>query len=290
MARIRTIKPKFWDDAKIGKISRDARLLYVGMWTFCDDAGTIIADPIWLKSKIFPYDQIQLQQFNKFCKELLINGFISLFSYKEEEFYYLPNFSRHQVINRPNFEELNVPKEFIYNELQKNTEQSVNNHGTISAGIGEDKEKDNKKEILSNESIKKKAASAATHERKEAFYHSLIPYADKYGKEMLRAFFDYWSEMNASQTKMRFEKQPTWELSKRLATWENNEKKYEKNTGKILLKSAGTEAAILVGRNVTSHVLGHMGADVITTTVTTRLAAAGATVVNVMNTGWIPCH
>lgn len=62
-------------------------------------------------------------------------------------------------------------------------------------------------------------------------------------------------------------------------------KKYEKNTGKILLKSAGTEAAILVGRNVTSHVLGHMGADVITTTVTTRLAAAGATVVNVMNTG-----
>jgi len=229
MARIRTIKPKFWDDAKIGKISRDARLLYVGMWTFCDDAGTIIADPIWLKSKIFPYDQIQLQQFNKFCKELLINGFISLFSYKEEEFYYLPNFSRHQVINRPNFEELNVPKEFIYNELQKNTEQSVNNHGTISAGIGEDKEKDNKKEILSNESIKKKAASAATHERKEAFYHSLIPYADKYGKEMLRAFFDYWSEMNASQTKMRFEKQPTWELSKRLATWENNEKKYEKN-------------------------------------------------------------
>lgn len=90
------------------------------------------------------------------------------------------------------------------------------------------KEKE-KKEILSNESIKKKAASAATHERKEAFYHSLIPYADKYGKEMLRAFFDYWSEMNASQTKMRFEKQPTWELSKRLATWANNEKKYEKN-------------------------------------------------------------
>ena len=63
-------------------------------------------------------------------------------------------------------------------------------------------------------------------------------------------------------------------------------KKYGKNTGEILLKSAGTEATILVGRNVTSHVLGHMGADVITTTAITRLAAAGATVVNVMNTGW----
>ena len=91
------------------------------------------------------------------------------------------------------------------------------------------KDKNNKKEILSNESIKKNAASAATLKRKEDFYHSLFPYADKYGKEMLRSFFDYWSEMNASQTKMRFEKQPTWELSKRLATWANNEKKYEKN-------------------------------------------------------------
>lgn len=88
---------------------------------------------------------------------------------------------------------------------------------------------DNDNDILSNESIKKNAASAATLKRKEAFYHSLIPYADKYGKEMLRSFFDYWSEMNATKTKMRFEKQPTWELSKRLATWANNEGKYESN-------------------------------------------------------------
>ena len=96
MARIRTIKPKFWDDIKIGRISRDARLLYIGMWTFCDDLGVIIAEPIWLKSKIFPYDQIQIQQFEKICSELLRNGFISLFSYNDEKFYYLPKFSRHK--------------------------------------------------------------------------------------------------------------------------------------------------------------------------------------------------
>lgn len=105
----------------------------------------------------------------------------------------------------------------------------VNNEINVDNNATKKRKGKEKKEILSNESIKKKAASAATLKRKESFYHSLIPYADKYGKEMLRAFFDYWSEMNASQTKMRFEKQPTWELSKRLATWANNEKKYEKN-------------------------------------------------------------
>ena len=108
-----------------------------------------------------------------------------------------------------------TPKETPKKPLNKNKDKN--------------KDKNNKKEILSSDSIKKNAASAATLKRKEDFYHSLFPYADKYGKEMLRAFFDYWSEMNASQTKMRFEKQPTWELSKRLATWANNEKKYENN-------------------------------------------------------------
>lgn len=132
MARNRMIKPQFWDDSKIAKISRDARLLYIGMWNFCDDLGVIRADVVWLKSKIFPFDQIQIQQFEKICQEILRNGFISLFSYRGEEFYYLPKFSLHQKINKPNFEDVNVPKELLFKGLSKITEQSRNNHGLIT--------------------------------------------------------------------------------------------------------------------------------------------------------------
>ena len=78
MARIRTIKPQFWDDAKIGRIPRDARLLYIGLWTFADDLGVVIADPVWLKSKIFPYDRIQIQQLEAWLGLLEETGFISL--------------------------------------------------------------------------------------------------------------------------------------------------------------------------------------------------------------------
>ena len=46
---------------------------------------------------------------------------------------------------------------------------------------------------------------------------------------MLREFFDYWSEMNPSRTKMKFEQQPTWEVGKRLATWARNDKNYQRN-------------------------------------------------------------
>ncbi|WP_025833609.1 DUF6291 domain-containing protein [Bacteroides stercorirosoris] len=71
---------------------------------------------------------------------------------------------------------------------------------------------------------KKDAAKAATLKRKDEFYQTLVPFVDKYGKEMIRAFFEYWSELTRTGTKMRFEKQTTWEASKRLATWQAERK------------------------------------------------------------------
>ena len=54
--------------------------------------------------------------------------------------------------------------------------------------------------------VGKKAADAATptatlEARKEKFGQSLAPYVQNYGKELIRAFFDYWTEPNKSKTK-----------------------------------------------------------------------------------------
>lgn len=70
---------------------------------------------------------------------------------------------------------------------------------------------------------KKDAAKAATLKRKDEFGKTLVPFMEKYGKEMIRAFFNYWSELNKSETKMRYEMQKTWEIGKRLATWASRE-------------------------------------------------------------------
>lgn len=55
--------------------------------------------------------------------------------------------------------------------------------------------------------------------RKQKFKDELETYAQSYPAEMLRDFFDYWTEMNKSKTMMRFEQQKTWETRLRLATW-----------------------------------------------------------------------
>ncbi len=59
--------------------------------------------------------------------------------------------------------------------------------------------------------------------RGHSFGEKLIPYVKQYGKEMIRAFFDYWTEVNDGGKKMRFEKETTFDLSKRLARWYSND-------------------------------------------------------------------
>lgn len=103
------------------------------------------------------------------------------------------------------------------------------------------KEKNIIKETTTSVVAKKDAAKAATLSRKESFYQLLVPYVGQYPKEMIRAFFDYWSELNKSETKMRYELEKTWELPRRLATWASREKIPSKTDVGVVLKDNSPE-------------------------------------------------
>lgn len=70
------------------------------------------------------------------------------------------------------------------------------------------------KSILNTNSIDK---------RKLAFSKSLIPFVDKYGKDGIRDFCDYWTEPNKSNTKFKQETQKTWDTELRLKRWFKND-------------------------------------------------------------------
>ena len=65
--------------------------------------------------------------------------------------------------------------------------------------------------------------------RKANFYNSLVPFVETYKKEMIRAFFDYWTEPNKSRSKMRFELERTWDVKRRLFTWASRNFKSNSN-------------------------------------------------------------
>lgn len=113
-------------------------------------------------------------------------------------------------------------------------QELVEDVSNLGQAKGNNKKKD--KEYTKKESPngdKKDAAKAATLSRKDSFYQSLIPFVGKYPKDTIRAFFDYWSELNKSETKMRYELEKTWELPKRLATWANRERMPNKSPSDI---------------------------------------------------------
>jgi hypothetical protein len=56
MAKIRGVKPEFWTDEKIVELSRDARLLFIGLWNFACDNGHVDDKPRQIKMRIFPGD------------------------------------------------------------------------------------------------------------------------------------------------------------------------------------------------------------------------------------------
>jgi len=63
--------------------------------------------------------------------------------------------------------------------------------------------------------------------RQQEFGNSLVEYIPQYGKEMIRAFYDYWREPNKSCTKFKKEMQETWDTKLRLITWEKNQHRFK---------------------------------------------------------------
>jgi hypothetical protein len=101
MARIRTIKPEFHDDEKIAKLSLRARLLFIGIWNYADDAGVCRAAPNFLRSKVFPYDDVTIQEIEKNLAELEKQGMILVAERDGESMLLVKKWLVHQVINKP---------------------------------------------------------------------------------------------------------------------------------------------------------------------------------------------
>lgn len=75
-------------------------------------------------------------------------------------------------------------------------------------------------------------------ERKLAFGMQLKPFNETYPRPMLAEFYDYWTEVKEGGRKMRFEKEKTFEIAKRLARWSKNN--YGKSSSEQRMHTDGT--------------------------------------------------
>ncbi|MBI2790895.1 MAG: hypothetical protein HYX61_02955 [Gammaproteobacteria bacterium] len=102
MARIRTVKPEFWTSEQVASCSREARLLFIGMWNFCDDAGIHPKSFMRLKMEVFPGDDCSGIDIEVWMSELINVGLVIEYSAEGKE-YWLVTGWKHQKIEKPTY-------------------------------------------------------------------------------------------------------------------------------------------------------------------------------------------
>lgn len=106
MARIRTIKPEFWDSPSTGAAGPWARLAFIAMWNWADDYGRGTANLKELEGFIFPNDETfqdrdgNTATFRHVVTEVSECFGVVFYTFRGRHFYSIPSWERHQRTER----------------------------------------------------------------------------------------------------------------------------------------------------------------------------------------------
>jgi hypothetical protein len=113
MARIRTIKPEFWKSEDIARLSRNARLTFIGLWSYVDDNGVGRDNEKLIAAELYPLEddpREALAIVHRDLDELARECRVVRYTVSGRPFLYVVNWKLHQKIDRPNKERYPLPE------------------------------------------------------------------------------------------------------------------------------------------------------------------------------------
>jgi hypothetical protein len=223
MARNRMIKPEFWSSETLMRVSRDARLTFIGLWNFCDDYGFCINSNRRIMGDVYPYDEtVNEAKIKQWISELLEQKLLIPVDYNGKHLFFVKGWGEHQTVQHKS-KRSNVH----VNDLEQVIKDSLKSHESlIEVYLESHAPKRKKKE--KEESNKEKGTLA---DRKNVFADEINSTWNRLGAESylpkseLQTFFNWYSETNKAGI-MKMETFEFFEIGKRLATWK---KKYDAN-------------------------------------------------------------
>lgn len=107
MARKRMVDPNIWQSEDFSKLSVLAKLVFIGLFSLADDEGRGRANPTYLKSSLFPYNEdMKSTDIQKTLIEISSNMSIVFYEYNGSSYYSLLSWSLFQKIDRPTSSQL----------------------------------------------------------------------------------------------------------------------------------------------------------------------------------------
>ena len=102
MARKRMIDPSIWQSEDFGKLSNLAKIVFIGLFSLADDEGRGRANPMYLKSNLFPYNEdMRSADIEKALLEISSNMSVIFYSCDGSSYYSLLSWYTFQKIEKP---------------------------------------------------------------------------------------------------------------------------------------------------------------------------------------------
>tara|TARA_B100001939_G_C16907601_1_gene603062 strand:- start:913 stop:1554 length:642 start_codon:yes stop_codon:yes gene_type:complete len=195
----RFIDTKIWDKAWFRKLNTNSKLIWIYILTKCDHAGILDAD--WEAMNFFIGTNIK--GFNE-----IPDSIKNKMEYINENQFFIPSFIEYQ------YGSLRINSKPHLSVIKRLEEKGLNNY--LQKSLVTLKDKDKEKDI---------------DKREEKFIEKVISIIKlkKYADDETHRFIEYWTEKNNSNTKMRYELQETFEISRRLAQWVKNNRDWKIN-------------------------------------------------------------
>jgi len=102
MARKRMIDPNIWQSEDFGKLSNLAKIVFIGLFSLADDEGRGRANPTYLKSSLFPYNEgMRSADVEVALSEISRNMSVVFYSCDGSSYYSLLSWDNFQKIDKP---------------------------------------------------------------------------------------------------------------------------------------------------------------------------------------------
>ncbi len=236
MARARMISKKISVSEDVANQSVEAQLIFTWSIAHTDDVGLLPYSLKTLKALIVPMLDMDFATFNKHAEALIKADLWRVFTHGSEKFILVPKFAEYQELRKDKY-----PQSILQVALPKNPREAwefleetvLSNHSSVPAFHKSVSEVKRSEEKGSEEKIERLSPRAQTElffksvEAEDAIFETFINQLQEKNPKStaaiiaqeIKRFVDYWTELNHTGTKARWQQQKTFEVRRRLKTW-----------------------------------------------------------------------
>lgn len=227
---------------QVANLPERGQLIFTWSIPHADDVGLLPFSLKTLKATIVPMMDIDLKDFERHWVMIVEQELIEIFEYDGQKFYRIKTFLKNQTLKRDR--QPNTLLQFVHSEKPKESWEKLlkilhledQDFQMEDYGFQMDTEVKLSKEKRREEKLSKREGVITPKESANAFFMMVENDSEEMEnfitnlsektkvpanvlKNEIKKFYSYWTELNSTGKKMRWEKQETFEINRRLSTW-----------------------------------------------------------------------